>query len=1295
MPKQTSKSKSAAVRLGSGDDDRQLVEQLAAIFFTEDTGYRAMATLVSRQSAITPFHVIQQAGLLEKNITKGFLQYQSQRQVIPVTVAEIDESADLALLRLERPVPFSVPIQDGELAGQPGSKWTSAVAYPKLDLAFLRGTFAGSATINGQPHLRLRVETRREDIPLQGISGGPVAIAGQFAGIMALGNSSQEELYAIPLSRILASKLGPELRDLVRGAPDVPSREDSNPFTGFSSAARETAVGEAPSSARSETAPWLTAKDIERFSEDVRGVLARAKQISENYSKRINHIEHLLLAFAERTGSPFISLLTERKIDLPKLLEPGLGPTPEAQESTEGEVPEFEGIPAVSANVRRAIHAAIAQATAEGQQTMELAHLLFGVLSTTRNPQVAELNRLGIAPSRVTLPSAAPVDRKTFLAGYNSDEAAGTDLLKIDEEVNALASVLAAKDVEPPLSLGLFGEWGTGKSFFMKMLETRIDELSEDAKKAETEGADKQSAYCSNVRQITFNAWNYIDADLWASLAAEIFENLAMAIAEERKAKDSPEERALVLAAASSSQSVLDVAEQKKRDAEAELKRTEERLANLQRSKGDIEAELGRGQLFRQLLGFAMEDPAVKTSIGKVKESLGIPEASAAAAKLQSEVLELEGTWSAIYFALKNEKRLWVWISAPVVALLAIWCTSKLLAKIDITGLKNEVFALLAGIGGLLAPLLTASQKVLKAVKTAQGRRNELMEEKRKDRERQLQDELHAVQDKVKTAHGNVTAAQEKVHQLNEQLDKMRADRRMADFVLARHQSTDYTQRLGTISRVRNDLKYLSTLLREVKFENQESEKLRKAKADKDKELERELKERQEKADKKREQQGLKKLFPRIDRIVLYIDDLDRCPEDTVVKVLQAVHLLLAFPLFVVVVGVDPRWLLYSLKQSSGAFRNQERADGEAPATDGESESHWHSTPLNYLEKIFQIPFTLRPIRKQGFGSMVDKYARPLRRRLGETTPDRDRQGEGAQEAAATAAIAGSGQSANEATGATTVSGTTPSSTTGIGPTLGATSGATVSGAPAGVPEQKADTNAASAGHGTAQEDDAGTVDEPVIDRMPEYLNISGDECTFMKELHRFIPSPRAGKRFINIYRLLRASVKEGERGAFAGNAKGGPYQTAMALLGVLTAHPNQATEIFRDLIEGKPEGTWREFRTRYEAEVLAPEPIETDGSTEKTTRPPEGSSKKSSSQLAKASERGRKRDTETEEPEEAPSQQPEKRTDRAEWMELFEKLRGIEEKIGARPMMEFVRWAPRVARYSFQSGRVLYYEQE
>jgi hypothetical protein len=106
--------------------------------------------------------------------------------------------------------------------------------------------------------------------------------------------------------------------------------------------------------------------------------------------------------------------------------------------------------------------------------------------------------------------------------------------------------------------------------------------------------------------------------------------------------------------------------------------------------------------------------------------------------------------------------------------------------------------------------------------------------------------------------------------------------------------------------------------------------------------------------------------LPRIDRIVVYIDDLDRCPPDRVVQVLEAVQLLLAVPLFVVVVAVDPRWLLRSLTVH---YRELFETASAAAAS---QESSWGSTPTQYLEKIFQIPFTLPPVDPTGYTTMVD-----------------------------------------------------------------------------------------------------------------------------------------------------------------------------------------------------------------------------------------------------------------------------------------------------------------------------------
>ncbi len=82
------------------------------------------------------------------------------------------------------------------------------------------------------------------------------------------------------------------------------------------------------------------------------------------------------------------------------------------------------------------------------------------------------------------------------------------------------------------------------------------------------------------------------------------------------------------------------------------------------------------------------------------------------------------------------------------------------------------------------------------------------------------------------------------------------------------------------------------------------------------------------------------------------------------VELLEAVHLLLAFDLFVVVVGVDPRWLLHSLREKFSAFQN----GADKPSSE---QLEWVTTPQDYLEKIFQIPFSLRRMEPAGFSALM------------------------------------------------------------------------------------------------------------------------------------------------------------------------------------------------------------------------------------------------------------------------------------------------------------------------------------
>jgi hypothetical protein len=949
---------------------------------TENTReFKAMATMISRELAITSLRVIEQSGAsIGGTVTLWPLDAPNQSP-ITAAVEQVDVFTGFAVLRLATPWPQEVPtkrISKKSLTAAPN--WSAIVAtYANTEAFFLSGRSLGDASHPGGRYWRLTVSVEQ---PVAEVGGAPVMMGNELTAIMASRDPKLGSIFfAIPIWDILRSKAtntvgqtmeaGPDAStNAAVGAPPATSGDISRSDAAFEGAPESGKEGDAESRAR-----WIDQIADDRFSVEVRSVLGDAERArTESYAERLQ-VEHILIALAGWPGRNGLSLLCARLgVDLVSVLQPGLAlRTVDSEEPAEN-VPS--ALPAMARSAHRALVRAIQRADAVGSKLVEIDHLVFGALSVSKNAQVDKLNSMGItaeataAISSEAAAAAANSDAKaaprgaagprSYQAGYKSDDLSGTDLLDITEEVNALASVMAAREVEPPLSLGLFGDWGTGKSFFMHMLEARIALLSADARAAEEKSG--RSAYCSNVLQITFNAWNYIDSDLWASLAAEIFEHLAAAIVAERDptAKDSPEKRALALAAASSSQAVLHEAERKKVEAEEELKQTEERLADLQRSKSHLEAELTKGELIKGVVGFAIEDQDVKRSIDEVKKTLGIPETKAVASEIQAELLDLEGTWKTTLFTLKNGRNLWIWLAAPVCALALLWLASKLLSAIHIEGISHQVLAGLGGIAGFLAPFVTASQKLLKAIDAAQAKRNELFEKKRKERETEVQRDLGAVREKVKAAQDNVTAAQERVNELNEQLENMRADRQAADFIRARHQSTDYTQRLGTISRVRSDLKHLSTLLRDVKKEAQE-------------EFEKEMKDRQTLKEKEREKEKKPKLFPQIDRIILYIDDLDRCKEETVVKVLQAVHLLLAFPLFVVVVGVDPRWLLYSLQQSSRAFQKGKGEDDNEAAE--AAKDSWQSTPLNYLEKIFQIPFSLRPIGKTGFGKMVDRYA--------------------------------------------------------------------------------------------------------------------------------------------------------------------------------------------------------------------------------------------------------------------------------------------------------------------------------
>ncbi|MCI3275844.1 P-loop NTPase fold protein [Streptomyces cylindrosporus] len=243
---------------------------------------------------------------------------------------------------------------------------------------------------------------------------------------------------------------------------------------------------------------------------------------------------------------------------------------------------------------------------------------------------------------------------------------------------------------------------------------------------------------------------------------------------------------------------------------------------------------------------------------------------------------------------------------------------------------------------------------------------------------------------------------------------------------------------------------------------------------------------------------------PPLQRIILYIDDLDRCPPERVVEVLAAVHLMLALELFIVVVAVDARWLLSALRAH---YR-------ELFGTAGQAGEDAAGSPLDYLDKIFQIPFLVsRPTH-----GATSRYLRSL---LGPAESP-------AQEGADVTAHAGTAEIGFAAPGADAEgeSGRRPS---------------------VAVPD--------------------------VRDLRPDILQLRPAEIEFMTSLAPLVPTPRAAKKLVNLYRLTRIGVPAAELDEFLA----GDFRAVQILLAVVVGAPAVARSVLTALYAADPEQDVRE----------------------------------------------------------------------------------------------------------------------
>lgn len=488
-----------------------------------------------------------------------------------------------------------------------------------------------------------------------------------------------------------------------------------------------------------------------------------------------------------------------------------------------------------------------------------------------------------------------------------------SDFIGVDLEADAFAYLISSQALVPPLAIGLFGNWGSGKSFLMKKIKYRIGQLTDLASVRQTDSV------WSNIAHIEFNAWEYAETNLWAALLHKIFDELspeARATLSERrseevkKVKDQIDEKASILQELEMKVPALLEAETKGlaalEEAQKEFLRAKQETARIRKRlvAADLESN-ARVELPRELL------VASESILGKpLAEDL-------TTAMDQLRIVSKEAAtnpWlQAKYWTAKRITFTVVTMAIPLI------CYFALEGKLG-PSLAFIVGGLSAGLGFLMPSLRAAAS-------FATDRRREVAEaESRVDES--LNKALAPAREVVEAADEGLKEAQQRRLKVERAADQAREEQSelekkrdfltvgtvLTAFLVAREASDEYRRHLSVVSRVKEDLQDLSDLTREYNGSHPQTH------------------------------DGPP------NRIVLYIDDLDRCPPNRVVEVLEAVHLLLSFELFVVVVAVDTRWLTSALHASLPAL---EKDDGASPPGPKASD---------YLEKIFQIPFQIEAL---------------------------------------------------------------------------------------------------------------------------------------------------------------------------------------------------------------------------------------------------------------------------------------------------------------------------------------------
>lgn len=637
------------------------------------------------------------------------------------------------------------------------------------------------------------------------------------------------------------------------------------------------------------------------------------------------------------------------------------------------------------------------------------------------------------------------------------------DKLDFEYDIQSLATVIALKNVNPPLAIGLFGNWGSGKSFFMEKLNKEI-QIKADSKAEE---------FVENVVHVKFNSWHYSDSNLWASMITEIFDSLNAFAVKENKEDE--------LKKLSDSLNITTAQREAVEARRIELQEKIERLSKEKERQRNRLEDISGIHIFKLLLSdknFSSDMKSLKN--GNVEDLIQSEQ------KLDSYLNELTD-WKKkflYFFRTLREMKGKRWAGVLIASVLVL--TAAIILNYYF---REEWASFTQWVAGIAAIIVVNAGNVIRLIRPVAKefnlatKRLTSLKETFDSRPQQGLLELDQMKKEVESITRSLSEIDKSISDTRNEIEDLKTGRKLLEFIQQRSRDEKYSQQLGLISWIRKDFCKLDELLHK-QYQLTEEEK------------------------EKQIDNPYNVQF-RIDRIILYIDDLDRCNEEIVVKVLEAIHLLLAFPLFVVVVGVDPRWLNNALSEKYKNLFSLHSSDGskEKKTNKEEIDQSGVATSYDYLEKIFQIPFSLRQINSKGRKDLIEYLLRNEMEKSPEPLLD-----DGKNEVV-------------DIPGAKTP--VVPKKPSGTGTTIG---------------------NPA--------------VSE-TVEEQKKRLTFLEDELECMQNISSiFGHSPRTINRFVNIYRIIKAHRKRIVTGEFSED----DYAPIMLVLSVMVGYSELAVDFISEL---------------------------------------------------------------------------------------------------------------------------------